>query len=81
MQGRVMKCVEMIQKVGMVDEEGGAGGSAAAAEAEAEGASVPQSPVGVLDAACWSYKSDDLTTVGSCANSEAKRRKLEINTI
>ena len=30
--------------------------------------SVPQSPVGVLDAACLSYKSDELT-VGSCANS------------
>lgn len=43
--------------------------------------SVPQSPIGVLDAACLSYKSDD-TTVGSCVNSsshsstDTKRRKL-----
>lgn len=52
--------------------------------------SVPQSPIGVLDAACLSYKSDETTTttVGSCANSSTsssssnsnsdtnKRRKL-----
>lgn len=54
--------------------------------------SVPQSPIGVLDAACLSYKSNETTTtttVGSCANSSTssssssnsnsdtnKRRKL-----
>lgn len=43
---------------------------------------VPQSPIGVLDAICLSFKSDDIT-VGSCPNSspsspEKKRRKQEI---
>lgn len=43
---------------------------------------VPQSPIGVLDAVSFSYKSDDSINGGSsCANSshnspEAKRRKL-----
>lgn len=42
--------------------------------------SLPQSPIGVIDAACISYKSDE-TTVGTCANSShysenTKRRKL-----
>ncbi|GMH17391.1 hypothetical protein Nepgr_019232 [Nepenthes gracilis] len=43
---------------------------------------VPQTPIGVLDVACLSYKSDDMPTA-SCANSphnttsEAKRRKLD----
>lgn len=42
--------------------------------------SLPQSPSGVLDAACLSYKSDD-SAVGSCLNSShyaenTKRRKL-----
>ena len=43
--------------------------------------SVPQSPIGVLDAECLSYKSDG-TSAGSCVNSshnnspDAKRRKL-----
>lgn len=44
---------------------------------------VPQSPMGVLDAACFSYKSDD-TNGGSCSSShnnspDAKRRKLNKN--
>lgn len=44
---------------------------------------VPQSPIGALEAACFSYKSDD-SNGGSCANSshdgpEAKRRKLNNN--
>lgn len=62
-----MKCIQLIKS-----GEEAVGGSAA---------SVPQSPVGVLDAACWSHKSDDLT-VGSCANSshntpDGKRRRRQ----
>ncbi|XP_039126811.1 cyclin-D4-1-like [Dioscorea cayenensis subsp. rotundata] len=37
--------------------------------------SVPQSPIGVLDAACLSYKSDELTTTRHESNN-SKRRKL-----
>ena len=66
-----MKCVEMIQRLSLI------GGSADVAST----VSVPQSPMGVLEAACLSYKSDDIT-VGSCANSshtspDTKRRKLD----
>ena len=69
-----MKCLEMVHDLSVV------GGSAKGGNASVP--SVPQSPIGVLDAACLSYKSDD-TTVGSCANSShtlsspsTKRRKL-----
>ncbi|KAF9621379.1 hypothetical protein IFM89_020392 [Coptis chinensis] len=58
---RVLKCIKLIQDVSLIS----------GAIKVANGASVPyvpQSPIGVLDAACLSYKSDDLT-VGSCANS------------
>ncbi|KAF6160669.1 hypothetical protein GIB67_002734 [Kingdonia uniflora] len=67
---RVLKCLELIQP-----------NSSKVGHNVAVGVlSVPQSPIGVLDAACLSYKSDELT-VGSCANSvhsspDAKRRKL-----
>ncbi|KAG6594898.1 Cyclin-D2-1, partial [Cucurbita argyrosperma subsp. sororia] len=48
------------------------------------GGSVPQSPVGVLDAACLSYKTEELAA-GSCGNSsssshdspDSKRRRLD----
>ncbi|MBA0566050.1 hypothetical protein Golob_010900, partial [Gossypium lobatum] len=75
---RVMKCVEVINDMSLV------GGSIKVGN-NATVPSVPQSPIGVLDAACFSYKSDD-TTVGSFANSSSqthtspsrstKRRKL-----
>uniref|UniRef100_A0A5B6YUA8 Putative cyclin-D2-1 n=1 Tax=Davidia involucrata TaxID=16924 RepID=A0A5B6YUA8_DAVIN len=70
-KGRVLKCLELIQDLTLIS-----GSSTNVASA-----SVPQSPVGVLDAACLSYKSDDIT-VGSCANSspsspETKRRKID----
>jgi cyclin D1/2/4, plant len=56
----VFKCLELIKDMSLM------GGSTNVAGALAP--SVLQSPVGVLDAACLSYKSDELT-VGSCANS------------
>lgn len=69
-----MKCLELMKDLSLIS------GSANVASNLAS--SVPQSPVGVLDAACLSYKSDELT-VGSCANSShtlsspsTKRRKL-----
>lgn len=74
LQERVLKCVEMIQDVSSYSGSVKVSNSAPLT-------SVPQSPIGVLDAAaCLSYKSDE-QTVGSCANSshsgpEAKRRKL-----
>ncbi|XP_043710871.1 cyclin-D3-1-like [Telopea speciosissima] len=70
---RVLKCLELIKDVSLIN------GSVKVGAATASAPSVPQSPIGVLDAACLSYKTD--VTVGSCANSshnspEAKRRKL-----
>jgi len=62
-----MRCYEVIQEVILM--RGGPSVS-----------SVPQSPNGVLDAACLSYKSDEMT-VGLHANSHhsspaRKRRKI-----
>ncbi|KAJ7953532.1 Cyclin [Quillaja saponaria] len=57
---KVLKCVELIKDLSLIS------GSANVASTSAP--FVPQSPVGVLDAACLSYKSDELT-VGSCVNS------------
>ncbi|KAH1065404.1 hypothetical protein J1N35_030391 [Gossypium stocksii] len=75
---RVMKCVEVINDMSLVGRSIKVGSNATVP-------SVPQSPIGVLDAACFSYKSED-TTVGSFANSSSqthtspsrstKRRKL-----
>ncbi|GFS39561.1 cyclin d4;2 [Actinidia rufa] len=70
-KGRVLKCLELIQDLALIS------GTSNVASA----ASVPQSPIGVLDAACLSYKTDELT-VGSYANSshsspDTKRRKLD----
>ncbi|GFY94065.1 similar to CYCLIN D4;1 [Actinidia rufa] len=70
-KGRVLKCVDLIQDLELVSGTSNV----------TSFSSVPQSPIGVLDAACLSYKSDELT-VGSCANSshsspDTKRRKLD----
>ncbi|XP_043713750.1 cyclin-D3-1-like [Telopea speciosissima] len=69
---RVLKCLELIQDVSLISES--------CKVPSASAPSVPQSPIGVLDAAaCLSYKTDE--TVRSCANAshttpDAKRRKL-----
>ncbi|KAL6225113.1 hypothetical protein ACLB2K_003965 [Fragaria x ananassa] len=68
---RVLKCVELIKDLSLISGSANRGSTTAS--------SVPQSPVGVLDASCLSYKSDEFT-VGSCANSshcspDIKRRK------
>lgn len=70
LQGRVMKCLELIQDLTLV--------SGTSATAAAAATSVPQTPNGVLEAACLSYKSGE-GTVLSCQN--AKRRKLDTNII
>ncbi|BFG35566.1 hypothetical protein CerSpe_218390 [Prunus speciosa] len=67
---RVLKCLELIKDLSLISGSANRGSAAS---------SVPQSPVGVLDAACLSYKSDEFTA-GSCANSshrspDIKRRK------
>nr|QYW07124.1 cyclin D2-1 [Dimocarpus longan] len=69
---RVIKCMKTLHDLSLI------GGSTKGASGSVP--SLPQSPIGVLDAACLSYKSDD-TTVGSCTNSshntpDTKRRKL-----
>ncbi|MCD7470270.1 hypothetical protein HAX54_009994 [Datura stramonium] len=74
-KGRVLKCVELIQDLTLVS------GTMTTATTITTTASVPQSPNGVLEAACLSYKSDE-STVGSCPSAshkspENKRRKLD----
>lgn len=69
-----MKCIEMIQDLTLIAET--SNGRTIVATTQ-----VPQSPNGVLDAACLSYKSDE-RTVGSCPNSshtspDTKRRRLD----
>ncbi|KAL2347387.1 hypothetical protein Fmac_001387 [Flemingia macrophylla] len=58
-KGRVLKCVELIRDLSVIN---------VAASLGIKVPFVPQSPVGVLDTGCLSYKSDELT-VGSCPNS------------
>lgn len=75
-QDRVAKCVELIKRssspsLSAISSNGSNG---------LIQSSLPQSPIGVIDAACISYKSDE-TTVGTCVNSShysenTKRRKL-----
>ncbi|KAI8536385.1 hypothetical protein RHMOL_Rhmol10G0253000 [Rhododendron molle] len=72
-KGRVQKCLKLIQDLALSRGSTNMGSASIPS-------SVPQSPIGVLDAACLSCKSDDIT-VGSCANSshnspDTKRRKL-----
>ncbi|CAK9184789.1 unnamed protein product [Ilex paraguariensis] len=69
---RVLGCVELLHDSSLL--------SGSNRSLNAWVGSVPRSPIGVLEAACLSYKTDD-TPVGSCANSshnspDTKRRKL-----
>lgn len=90
MQSKVVKCIELIQDLTVMN-----GGSTRnnVGNASSSVASVPHSPNGVLEAAaCLSYKSDERSTVGSCPNSsshhhhhdnsspETKRKKLDSRT-
>lgn len=68
------KCIEMVNKLLSLS------GTSIMGPSRLVSSSVPQSPIGVLDAACLSYRTDDSTVV-SCANSShytpgTKRRKL-----
>ncbi|KAK2374198.1 CYCLIN D4-1 [Trifolium repens] len=67
---RVLKCVEMIKDLSLIK-----------VGATKYTTFVPQSPIGVLDTGCMSFKSDELTN-GSCPNSlhnspNTKRRKID----
>lgn len=67
---RVLRCIELISDMAL---------SVAFPKSGTSVSSVPQSPIGVLDAACLSYKTDE-TAIGSCANSshsspDPKRRR------
>ncbi|RXH92692.1 hypothetical protein DVH24_033588 [Malus domestica] len=70
---RVAKCVNLIHDMTLMS-------GTPMKEASGSAQSGTQSPIGVLDAGCFSYKSEE-TTVGSCVNSfhsssDSKRRKL-----
>ncbi|CAK9186419.1 unnamed protein product [Ilex paraguariensis] len=74
-KARVLKCLELIQHLTLIS------GSTITNAAISSVLSLPHSPIGVLEAACLSYKSDE-RTVGSCPNSShnspgTKRRKLD----
>ncbi|XXG52774.1 hypothetical protein AAC387_Pa03g1002 [Persea americana] len=57
---RVLRCYELIQQMGLI-------GSRPFKSASGSVSSVPQSPIGVLDAAaCLSYKSDEITVYSLC---------------
>ncbi|XP_050208452.1 cyclin-D4-1-like [Mercurialis annua] len=76
-KNRVMKCIELMKDLSLISSCGSTTTTTTTTTssngdnvASASTSSVPQSPNGVLEAACLSYKSDDITTtVGSCANS------------
>lgn len=77
LQGRLLKCVGKVQEMSLNSVFTGKDSSASSVP------SVPQSPMGVLDTLCFSYKSDDTNAGGggSCSSShssspDAKRRKL-----
>ncbi|KAG1342294.1 cyclin-D3-1 [Cocos nucifera] len=75
---RVLRCYEVIQEIILMR-------NSALKNASPSVSSVPQSPTAVLDAACLSYKSDDVT-VGShatChhASPAGKRRKISRSSI
>lgn len=70
----MLRCYEVIQEMTLMRKR-------ERNESNHSSASVPQSPIGVLDAASLSYRSDDNTTVGSQPDSQnsspsAKKRKL-----
>lgn len=67
---KVIKCVELIKGVSSFGDFSN----------DSAPSVVPQSPIGVLDAACFSCKTDDAAAVESCANSShdspvAQRRR------
>lgn len=72
-QERAMRCYEVTKDMALIRRPYKSSSGSAS--------SVPQSPIGVLDNACQSYKSDDTATVGSLLNSQhcspdAKKRKI-----
>ncbi|KAM3283170.1 cyclin-D4-1 [Capsicum chacoense] len=86
---RVMKCLELIQDLTLVSGTSVTTNTAAATTTAGFAvAYAPQSPNGVLEVGCLSYKSGEgTTTVGVCPNlsntdnPDAKRRKLDTNII
>ncbi|KAK7252423.1 hypothetical protein RIF29_36349 [Crotalaria pallida] len=65
---RVLKCVELIRDMNV------------STSANKSAAFVPQSPVGVLDNnGCLSFKSDEITTVGSCPNTSNNSPNTKMN--
>ena len=74
LQERVLACFEVIQDKVFMWKQSLKDGSSSVS-------SVPQSPVGVLDAACLTYHSDDATVVShaTCLHTSSpasKRRKV-----
>ncbi|XP_062190144.1 cyclin-D2-2-like [Phragmites australis] len=74
----IVRCYELMQERALVKKRGHINGSS----------SVPHSPIGVLDAACFSFRSDDATLGSSQSNNNSqasspasKRRRLSMSTI
>ncbi|XP_074263592.1 cyclin-D4-1-like [Silene latifolia] len=83
---RVMKCVEMMHGMRLNNVCNGSSGITSTSTSTSTSSYMPQSPIGVLDVTCMSYKSDDTSSIDpsvSCANftykipiSASKRRRL-----
>ncbi|XP_061336799.1 cyclin-D4-1-like [Gastrolobium bilobum] len=65
---RILKCLELIRDLNLIKVSGNLQSTLARF--------VPQSPVGVLDAACLSSRSDEVM-VGSCTNSSHNSRNIK----
>ncbi|XP_062186491.1 cyclin-D2-2-like [Phragmites australis] len=74
----IVRCYELMQERALVKKRGHSNGSP----------SMPRSPIGVLDAACFSFRSDDATLGSSQSNNNiqastlaSKRRRLSMSPI
>ena len=70
---RLLKCYEKVKEISLNNV-------VSVKDSSSSVPNVPQSPIGVLNTMCFSYKSDDTSGGGSCSSSQSspdsKRRKL-----
>ncbi|KAH6823394.1 hypothetical protein C2S53_000132 [Perilla frutescens var. hirtella] len=83
-KGRVLKCLELIRDLisisGTTSIAMATSTTTVLSSSSSSSSSVPCSPNGVLDAACFSYKSDERSARSFPTSSHSKRRKLDQET-